>query len=328
MIITNLTKDSIAQVVELWNSCLEGLYYKPFTIEGFEQKFLQNPNFSYNYSYICIEGNNIIGFINGVCKKDFLPGETNENTSGYLTMIMVHNDYRREGIGSKLLRALETAFKKAGKKTSEAIFFNPINLEWYIPETNGHDHPNAPGVLKDSAGHKFLLKHGYTIRAEQNSFYMTLDKLMVSDKVNLCLENLTKKKIVIEYYNEEKHHSLNELFDDFNNELWRKEIISNVNEHKERPVIIVSDNNEVSGFTGPLYVQPSGRGYFTGIGVKSSHSGMGIGTALFYKLCEGLRDEGAVFMSLFTGVTNPARKMYEGTGFQVVASWVNLKKEI
>lgn len=328
MLISNLSKINIPQVVELWNSCLDGLYYKHFTIDSFEEKFLNNPHFSYDYSFICIEESRVIGFVNGICKKEFLPSETNENTPGYLTMIMVHEKYRRRGIGTLLLDMLEKAFLNAGKKTSDVIFFNPINLEWIIPETDGHDHPNAPGVLKGSTGHSFLLKHGYVERAEQNSYYRTLDAFCFNDKVNQILESLTKKNIMIEYYDEERHHSLNELFDDFNNELWRMEIMSSVKEHKERPVIIVSNNGKASGFTGPLYVQPSGRGYFTGIGVHSSCGGMGIGTALFYKLCEGLKNEGAVFMSLFTGVTNPARKMYEGAGFEIAASWVNLRKEL
>lgn len=33
-------------------------------------------------------------------------------------------------------------------------------------------------------------------------------------------------------------------------------------------------------------------------------------------------------MSLYTGDTNPARHIYESSGFKIVRTWANMRKEI
>ena len=82
------------------------------------------------------------------------------------------------------------------------------------------------------------------------------------------------------------------------------------------------------GFTGPLAVQPSGRGYFTGIAVHPDCRGGGAGKVLFSSLCESLRDMGAGYMTLFTGEANPARNIYEAAGFRIVRTWADMRKEV
>lgn len=47
------------------------------------------------------------------------------------------------------------------------------------------------------------------------------------------------------------------------------------------PVIIAEHNGKAVGFTGPIHVQESGRGYFAGIGVHSEYRKYGLGKALF-----------------------------------------------
>ena len=71
----------------------------------------------------------------------------------------------------------------------------------------------------------------------------------------------------------------------------------------------------VAGFTGPIYPEPSGRGYFAGLGVAPQYEGHGLGTLLFNKLCLAERACGAQYMSLFTGVNNPAQRIYQAAGF-------------
>jgi len=75
-------------------------------------------------------------------------------------------------------------------------------------------------------------------------------------------------------------------------------------------------------------VQPSGRGFFLGIGIHSDYRGVGAGKALFAALCKGLKGIGASFMTLFTGEENPARNIYEAAGFKIVKSWVVMRKEV
>ena len=55
---------------------------------------------------------------------------------------------------------------------------------------------------------------------------------------------------------------------------------------------------------------------------------MGIGTTIFFMLMRSFKDVGAKFSTLFTGETNPAKKIYDRAGFQVVKTWAVMRKEI
>ena len=329
MKIIQFKDDHIYDVVKIWNdSCGTDMVYKPFSDNDFISKFLNNPHFSYEGTFVATQDGKIVGFASGIYKKSFLQGETFENTPGYITFIIVDREYRRRGIGKALLSKVEEFLLNSGKKQLDIIFFNPINLEWYVPGTDGHDHPNAPGVDIDSEAYKLFKHCGYKDRTRENSYHLDLDKFSLNERNINTLGMLKTKGIVIEYYDSLKHSGFNELFDDLKSEDWRAEIIGETQKEKSRPILIVSDKGKICGFTGPLDVEPSGRGYFAGIGVRSDYGGIGIGTALFFKLCESLKNKHATFMTLFTGENNKARKMYEAAGFNIVRTWAVMRKEI
>lgn len=329
MEIVRFNDSYIGDVIGLWNkSCETEMPYKPFTEQGFRDKFINNVHFSYEGTFIGIEDGKVIGFANGLYKKQFLPGETFENTPGYLTFVLVDRGYRNKGYGSMLLKAVEDFLKDSGKKMIQIIFFNPINLEWYIPGSdNKHDHPNAPGVDVDSYAFEFFQKHGYVVRTKEVSMYLDLAKFELDEKSLKKLEELKGKGVTIEYYNEEKDYGFDALFDDLKHEYWRKDIKDNLALAKPFPVVVASDNGQICGFAGPVEIQPSGRGKFAGIGVDSKHQGGGIGKLLFFMLCESFKKEGAGFMSLFTGIENNAKRMYDAAGFNVVKTWSVMRKE-
>lgn len=320
----------INEVVDLWNkSCDTEIPYKPFTEESFRDKFINNVHFSYEGTFVGFEDNRIIGFANGLFKKEFLPGENFENTPGYLTFVLVDKKYRNKGYGSLLLKAVEDFLISSGKRMIQIIFFNPINLEWYIPGSDDkHDHPNAPGVDADSYAFEFFKKHGYIVRTKEVAMYLDLAKFEFDEKSLKKLAQLREKGITIEYYKANKHQGFDALYDDLKNELWRKEIRDNLSLEKPYPIVVASDNGEICGFAGPIEVQKSGRGKFSGIGVDSKHQGAGIGKLLFFMLCESFKAEGAGFMSLFTGIENNAKRMYDAAGFNVVKTWAVMRKEV
>lgn len=316
-------------IVNLWNaSCANETPYKPFTVDGFINKFVNNPNFSHEGTFVAVDDGKVIGFANSVFKKEFLPGETFENTPGYITFVVVDKKCRCRGYGTMLLRKAEEYLTKVGKKRIQMDFFNPINLEWYIPGTDKHDHPNAPGVDVDGPGYEFVKTNGYNERTREVSMYLDLNKFEIDQNTLNKIHDLRLKGIEIEYYDGSKHFGFDDLFDDLKHELWRKEIKDNLSLKKPYPVIVASHKGRICGFTGPIQVQQSGRGLFSGIGVDSKHQGLGIGKMLFFMLCDSFKKEGARFMSIFTGIDNNAKRMYDAAGFGVVKVWALFRKEI
>ncbi|SNX53313.1 GNAT family N-acetyltransferase [Thermoanaerobacterium sp. RBIITD] len=318
----------IPGIVSLWNKSIdEDFVYKPFTNESFLDKFIRNPNFDYESTFVAILNCEIVGFANGIYRKTYLPGETFDTIPGYVTMVLVKKELQNKGIGKSLLKKVEDYLAGKGKKEIHIDFFNPINLEWYIPGTNKHDHPNAPGVDVHGKGYGFFKNMGYIERTKEVSMYLNLEKFSIKDEIIEKYKILNEKNITIEYYDSKKHYGLEEFFDNLKNEYWRKEINDNLALPKPYPVLVAVNNKKVIGFTGPIEVQESGRGKFTGIGVDPNYQGYGIGKALFFKLCESFKNEGASFMSIFTGIENYARRMYDAAGFKIVRQWALFKKK-
>lgn len=247
----------------------------------------------------------------------------------YITFVTVKREARRKGIGTKMLSQLEKKLmQNAGVKRVEIIFFNPMVFSWNVPGTDGADHPNAPGVDSMSQACLFFKNCGYRDYAAQNSYYIDLSKYMLPSSMAEREEELKKEHIIFEYYQAGKHYGMDDLLKKLENSMWEKEISEEIKkENHARPIIIVSHEGKVIGFTGPLDVEPSKRGYFAGIGVDSDYRGKGIAKVLFCKLCVGLRDKDAKFMTLFTGENNPARNIYEAAGFKIVRTWMDMRKE-
>lgn len=299
---------------------LQKLLYKPMDENTFQSKFYNNDLEKRIVTYLALRDDHIIGCISGVIYP--------ERNKTYLSMILVSQNHQHQSIASTLLNVFEQNVKDAPKapKTIDIVFFNPIQFEWLIPNTPSHDHPNTPGVDIESDAFHFFQKRGYVQFAKQNSYYRSIEHYVYTDELQEDISLLKQKNIETTLYQQGVHNGFDELFEDLNNPHWRTEILSAVS--NDQPVVIAHHQGRIIGFTGPLRVQHSLRGYFAGIGVHSEYRGYGIGKVLFSTLCLELSRLGATYMSLFTGETNPARKIYEKEHFEIVRSWANLRKEL
>lgn len=321
--IRSMERDHTAAVHQLWNQAAvsRDIIHKPLTAEQFLTKFVIAGEQELKINLVYEIDNQVIGFGNAYHQWG--------SGLGYVTFVLVAPSVRRQGIGSEILTALEAKLrehKSIGKINVD--YFNPINLEWIIPNTPGHDHPNAPGVDIEGPAFALFQKQGYEETSRQYSYYRPLKDFQYERKIAERAENLKKDDIIITYYDPHKHHGFEELFVNLGNDDWRDKIMANLQSPNPYPVLVVEQRGRIGGFTGPLYVQVSGRGYFAGIGVHSDLRLHGAGSVLFSSLCQALKDEGAGFMSLFTGTTNVARRIYESAGFAIVHEWACMSKEL
>lgn len=318
--ITKFTNEQSSAVIELFNRhCGTELVYEQWTEESFKRLFTNNVHFRPELAFVAKDGEKIIGFAQGLYME--------KTRVGYVTMVIVDKDHRRDGVGTALLEALEAGLKEFDPIRIDCSFFNPINLVWNVPNTNKHQHPNAPGVEYPSAAFNFFEHHGYKGVTQENSYYLDLAEFTLPESVKERIETLKEQGITFEYFDKNKHE-FKDLFDKLGSELWRTEITDAVMRDEPLKVLVPLKDGQALGFTGPIYPQPNGRGYFAGIGIHPEAQGGGVGKSLFFLLCQHEKEQGAKYMTLFTGETNPARRMYEAAGFKIVKSWKIMRKQL
>lgn len=319
----SLSSESIQNLQRVFQELSgEESVYAPLNLEDFKDLFLSD---SENIKKLVFWEPTTMSFL-AAC-------ESKSDNKNFLTFILVPQAHRRSGIATALLKAYQDYLLRNhpsdAEITIEISFFNPQQLTWIVPGTKSHDHPNAPGVELGSSADYFFENRGFRAFAYQNAYHVSLHHYEPSDDL-LKLENkLAGRGIRFGIYDAATMTGFRDLFENLGSEVWLRDLLHEVSQAGlNRPVVVALKDQVVKGFTGPLDLQPSGRGYFQGIGVHSEERGQGIATVLFSKLCGGLKEIGARYMTLFTGETNPARKIYEDAGLSVVKSWSNLRKTI
>ena len=326
MNIINLCEQDLQGMYELFNEFVHEQYFlKELSFEQYKDKLLSNPDFDFNSVFGIKENNELIAYCTGYIRKMYIH---NENVPGYVNMIIVKKEYRKQGIGSSLLTHLEKYFKENNRKYIQASYYLPSCYSWYIPNTDKHDHPCAPGIRINSAEYFFLLHRGYNIVGQEDAFHLDLSDYELSPSIKKILQDNEKEGITIELYDSNKHYGIDEFYKDLNIYDFEKVIRSNLELEKPYPFLVVAQNNKIVGWTGAMWNEESGRGHFDGIAILSSVRGKGLGKALFSLLALYNKKGGAKFMTFYTGLNNHARYIYMGAGFKVIQSFALMKKEL
>ncbi|WP_276355310.1 GNAT family N-acetyltransferase [Cohnella caldifontis] len=309
-------------VIALWNAEAVREGYKELTDRSFGEIFRTNRYFDPENTFVLLDGGSVKGFACG-CTGDDLPlGDA----AGYITCIMLAEEIRSDVHFGTMLDALEKRFRALGKKQADVLFFNPMMLPWYIPDTPKHEHNNAPGLPVDGALYPFLLSRGYAERTREEAMYLPLAGFAIPEEIRTKEASALADGYAVGVLDPDSVHGVPDMLEKLNNPLWSKEIPQCLRDGV--PVVLAACRGVAAGFAGPVIRQENGRGYFAGIGVHPEHEGHGLGTLLFFKLCEAFRDIGTDYMSLYTGKSNPAKRIYEKAGFRTVREFAIMRKEL
>ncbi|HIT33952.1 MAG TPA: GNAT family N-acetyltransferase [Candidatus Faecousia intestinigallinarum] len=320
--IRNYLPQDGAALLRLWNSAGVSMGYAPLEEKKFRELLLEHPDFSPEFTFVLEEEGKAVGFVNG-CTGDHIP---RGDVRGYVSCLLLSEDYDTQENTAALLSALEDAFRRAGRSCSAVTFFNPIRLPWILPGTPGHQHNNAPGIARDLPLYGRMLDLGYREAAGEMAMHLDLAQYETPAWVEKKAEKMAQEGYTVAPYDPKKHHGLREMLEALENPMWISEITMAGETGMELLVGLCGDT--VAGFTGPIYPEATGRGYFAGIGVAPQFERHGLGSLLFYRLCRQEKAAGAKYMSLFTGEENPAQKIYLGAGFTIVRRFGVMLKEI
>ena len=350
MIIRAWKAGDLPETMRIWNESVTAgeVICFPLTADYFHTKFEENPNYDPTLSLTAEEDGKVVGFISGTAKKIFLDHENNENTPGFLTCFFVRKDHRGRGTGRALVNALCERFRAMGKSLAAVRDANPINLDWHIPGTPGHDHNNMPGLDTESPGYGFLRALGFQEKDREVAMYLNLRDYVPWEGLKRKQEELLAQGICTGRYNAELNYDFDRACDRVGSDYWRESIRSEVACWREnrpntdsrfipngtkvpagpRPMLVATCDRHIVAFTGPVDLQDSGRGWFTGIFTDPEFEHRGIAPVLFHLLMQEFIAEGASFSTLFTGGDNRAQRIYLKTGFRPVRTFAVMEKTL
>ena len=318
-------------LVRIWNESVDAgeVVFYPASEEYLMKRIFNDPNDVYPYSFVAEKDGQVVGFIIGVCQKTFLPKQTHENTPGHLVVVFVEKAHRLQGIGKKLMATLEDAFRAVGKKTISMTSLSPIDMEWRIPGTPGHDHNNVPGVDRECPGYPFMEKLGFQDTVREVAMYLDLAKYQEPAFVKEKQQQLKEQGIITGRYDTKLGYDFDRMCTRVGSEYWRKVLQDETAKENPRPILAATTpDGYIVGFTGPVDRQESGRGWFTGICTDPEFEGRGIASVLFNLLMQEFIQVGADFSTLFTGEENWAQKVYRRAGFDVVRTFSYMSKAL
>ncbi len=321
---------------EKFNKDIYGLYadfqkeedfFKEMTEEEFTKFLFGNGRFKAEGTFVALDGDKVVGVVSANV-DDANVG--NPKASGYVHTIIVKKEYRRQGIGTKLLNLAEEYIASKGCGSSRVVFLGAVNYPWYIPHTDHHMHPGIPAVRINSEYYIFLYHREYFVNSIHEGFHVNLKNYEYSQKIKDILAKNEAEGITVELYDPKKHYGIDEFCDlitEQGNGGFAYSIKYNLyKREKPFPFVVAAVNGRVVGWTGSIYREPTGRGHLDGICVSPEVRGKGLGTAIFAKLCYELKKLDSDYMTLFTGLDNNARYIYLGAGFNVACSFADMKK--
>lgn len=302
-------------------------FYKIMDFEQFKDHLFYEPSFQKEGSFVALDNDKVVGFGSALVRK---MDDGNPKASGYIHTFIVKKEYRRQGIGSKLLELCEKFIKDSGRTSSRLVFLSPINWPWYIPNTNHHEHPGTPAIRINSEMYLFLYHHNYFVNSIHEGFHLPLSQYELPNSVVKKMEENKARNLTVEIYDPNKHYGVEDFCQKIegDNPGFAHAIRSNLNKEKPNPFLVASENGRMVGWTGAMWNEKSGRGHFDGIIVDPDIRGAGLGKALFCYLCYYSKLNGAQYMTFFTGLDNPARYIYLHAGFKIGQSFADMKKNL
>lgn len=321
MKVKNYQPEYSDEVFRLWNTSGVRQGFVKLNQEDFQHFLIGHSYFSKEYAFVLADEEYVHGFICGCVNED----TSEEIGKGYFICLLLSEDAENENCGKMLLSALEDSFIRAGRGYIECSFFSPIHLPWVIPGTEGHQHNNAPGIAAIMPCYEWMKNCGYEEMVSESAMYLDLKSFVLPGWVEAKKSKALERGYTIEWYDKKQHEGLISMVESTGNPVWSTEIPEAA---EKINMIVAVKNNEVVGFTGPVYPEESGRGYFAGIAVSAKHEKQGLGTLLFYTLCQMEKEVGAEYMSLFTESDSHARIMYQGAGFCVKRVFSIMRKKL
>lgn len=300
------------KLIELWNKCL---FFDRIDIDTFRQKAIFDDNFDANLTWLALDGERLIGFIMATKRKFPYLERGLEPDRGWINVMFVDCDYRRQGIGKTLYYKAEEALKKLGIKEITLAAYSPSYFFGGVDEVNYVE--SGP----------FFKSLGYDAKELHYSMGINIKNFRLNNTI------LEKKKAI-----EHKGYSFSkfdyqyswELLEFLRNEFgggWKRNALMAMRNNTAQDVIILVLDKEgkICGFSMSAIDGNPQRFGPIGIAEKCRNDGIGSVLLNYSFLCMSERGIEKVF---FMTTDEPGKRYYERNGLSIIRTIRNYRKNI
>jgi ribosomal protein S18 acetylase RimI-like enzyme len=303
--------EALDEVVSLLQRCLHA---DPISRSLFVRKVLIDPNFEPEGAPVAYRDGSVVGFGLSIARRLPLEDAPSDAERGYITLLGIHPEYQRQGIGSQLLQEMEAYLSSRERKL---VLVSPYAPNYFTPGVD----VNAYG-----AALQFFRKHGYQEVYRPVAMDCNLLRLCTPEWVQQREQELLQDGVVVEPYRPQLVPALFRfLREEFPGDWQRfaREAIAQI-EQGDTPlrVWIAHQRGEVFGYS---HFQGE---RFGPIGVAQSLRGRGIGQVLMYKTLEAMRLIGLHTAYFMWSDDRTADRLYRAAGFVETRRFAVLRKEL
>ncbi|HVC80865.1 MAG TPA: GNAT family N-acetyltransferase [Chloroflexota bacterium] len=298
-------------ILALWNRCLPA---DTISMDRFAAHVLLDTNFDPEGFLVAEREGQAVGFLLAITRGTPMQGLDNDPEDGWITVFFVDPDYRGQGIGQALLDRGRAHIVARGR---HRVSVSPYAPNYFWPGVDTTLYPQALGFLRRN-GFEVL----YTpVAMDLNlvAYSIPLDVLEVQrlrEQEGYSFGSLRTEQIVDVLAFNTRHFSAD----------WARAIREALRRGVSRErVLVVSRQGEIAGFC--LYGGYDGVAErFGPFGVDPTLRGTGLGKVLLYRCLDRMRSEGLhTAWFLWTGLEEPAGRLYTRVGFQVSRTFAVLR---
>ena len=284
-----------AGILELWQDVFSDRLYDYKMDQGKLDSVTSGPTFSAEGALVATVADRVVGFALATSTDD----------RAFLSVLMVHPECRRKGIGVSLLNRSETFVRDQGKQEIWVSYKgNPTSF------TTGAD--------VSTPGYYYLLNNGFRNDGSLSLFMdLDFDHYEWRKEIDRYISRNKSNGVQFSLCSADHRDSLIEFMSEVFPGGWESSVRGQLEGESPYPVMVATEGKRVVGFAGPIRVSDNGLGAFTGIGTHPDYRRRKIGMVLFNLMCAEFKRRGATRNTLHTGFHNPAQEIYLGSGYRV-----------